>query len=54
MLYHAARASFNVFLHLLQSSHQAGDIHTSSYKEQQTAGGSHCTGRLPHYVQWNK
>jgi predicted mannosyl-3-phosphoglycerate phosphatase (HAD superfamily) len=54
MLHYAARASFNVYLCSLQSSHRAGDIHTSSYQKQQTAGGSQCTGRLPQYVQWNK
>ena len=50
MLYYAARESFNVFLCSLQSSHWAGDIHTSSHQEQQTAGGSQRTVHLPQYV----
>jgi hypothetical protein len=50
MLYYAARASFNVFLRSLQSSHCGGDIHTSSHQGQQTAGGSQSRARLPQYV----
>jgi len=50
MLYFAARASFNLFLCSLQSSHQAGDIHMSFHQEQQTTGGSQCTAHLPQYM----
>jgi len=50
MLYYTTRASLNVFLCSLQSSHRAGDIKTSSHQEQQTAGGPQHTAHLPQYV----